>query len=128
MSWKEEKTAAIKMGLLEWRSGVQLHGKGGWYDIRIVGNDGNKRGEPALKLCGPQLIGWAALPTAFKPLELSYPAFDPPCASSHIRITTFLTYIYRQIIQNDYYRYALWSRVDASQAPVASPKSSFTSS
>ena len=64
----------------------------------------------------------------FRPASsfLSYPAFDPPCASSHI--STFLTHIYHQIIQNDYYCYALWSRVDASQAPVASPKSSFTSS
>jgi hypothetical protein len=42
MSWKEEKTPAIGKGLLEWRGGVQLIGKGGWYDICITGKDGNR--------------------------------------------------------------------------------------
>lgn len=42
MSWKEEKTPAIGKGLLEWRGGVELLGKGGWYDIRIAGKDGKE--------------------------------------------------------------------------------------
>jgi hypothetical protein len=75
MSWKEEKAPKIGKGMLEWRGGVQLLGKGGWYDICIIGKDGNKRKEIDKSACPKAVrtpIGLGAFPTCLKPLVLSY--------------------------------------------------------